>query len=99
MANEIYTTGVQSIPPGESLSLNPGTGREATVHNISVSGPASLEVYDLVQDTSITVDAITDPAGGTWMGMFIHCTENCYYTILNLGVAYINVNANGRYSK
>jgi len=78
-AGDVYNLGVSAVAQNAYFNMQPAAGVEVVVHNISHSTDAILEFYD--GTTAVTVDTVT--GAGSWMGMFLHCTNTKYYRVKN----------------
>jgi regulation of enolase protein 1 (concanavalin A-like superfamily) len=94
-AGDVYQAGVSSVAQNAYLNLQPAAGAEIVVHNISHSTDATLEFYD--GSTAVSVDVAT--GSGSWMGIFLHCTNTKYYRVKNTNAAANNICADGMYTK
>jgi hypothetical protein len=70
---EVFTTG------GEFCNLQPAAGVEVVVHNISHVNQAELQYFNGTD--FVVVD--TQSGNGSWIGMFLHCTNTLYYRVKN----------------
>lgn len=73
-------TAVTSTANGAYLTIQPGSGAEWIVHNITVPEGTSAELYKYDGSNEIKIDTIT---GGGWLGYFFHCTNSIYYRVKN----------------
>lgn len=74
---------IQTITTGAFLSIQPGAGIEIILHNIGHQAGVELYFYD--GTNSILIDA--DTAAGSWMSIFLHCTNTKYYRVKNTDAA------------
>ena len=77
---DVYSQGITSIAASGYFSIQPTSGTEIVVHNISHSTDAALEFFDGIN--FIQID--TQTGSGSWMGMFLHCTNSKYYRVRNI---------------
>jgi hypothetical protein len=94
-AGDVYQLGVSAVAQNNYFNMQPGAGTEIVIHNISHSTDAVLEFYDGA--TAVTVDTIA--GNGSWMGVFLHCTNTKYYRVKNTNAASNNICADGIYTK
>lgn len=94
-AGDVYNLGVSSVAQNAYLSMQPSAGVEAVIHNITHSTDAVLEFYD--GTTAVTVD--TQIGAGSWMGMFLHCTNSKYYRVKNTNASANNICCDGMTTK
>jgi len=94
-AGDIYNQGVTSVAQNAYFDIQPTTGVEVVIHNISHSADSVLEYYD--GTTAVTVD--TQIGNGSWMGMFLHCTNSKYYRVKNINAAASNICCDGVQTK
>jgi hypothetical protein len=92
---DVYNKGVDEIDIDAYFNIQPPEGVEVVIHNISRSDDAILEFYD--GTTAVTVD--TQVGQGSWMGMFLHCTNSKYYRIKNTNVSSNNICCDGIQTK
>lgn len=78
-AGEVFNQGITTVSVGGYFTIQPASGVEVVIHNISHSTDAILEFYD--GTNYITVDSHS--GNGAWMGMFLHCTSSKYYRVKN----------------
>lgn len=71
---------IQSVANGAYLSMQPGSGEEIVVHNLGHAGAAELYFYD--GTNLLLMDS--DAAGGSWIGVYLHCTATKYYQVKNV---------------
>lgn len=95
LAGDIYNQGVTATAQNAYFSMQPAAGVEIVIHNISHSTDAVLEFFD--GTSSVTVD--TQISGGSWMGMFLHCTNGRYYRVKNTNAASNNICCDGVVTK
>lgn len=76
-AGDVYTKYDSDVDAADTFDMQPSAGTEAVIHNITHSDTCSLEFYD--GTTAYTVD--TQTGAGSWMGMFLHCTNGAYYRV------------------
>jgi hypothetical protein len=76
-AGDVFNQGVTSTAVNAYFNIQPAAGVEVVIHNISHSDSAELEFFD--GTTAVTVDV--SAGAGTWMGMFLHCTNAKYYRV------------------
>ena len=79
---DVYQLFDATIGATEFLTMQPSAGVEVVVHNITVNPTdaasiSALEFYDGTD--AYVVDTIT--GSGSWMGMFLHCTNTAYYRV------------------
>lgn len=94
-AGDVFNQGVSAVAQNAFFSMQPAAGVEAVIHNISHSTDAVLEFYDGV--TAVTVD--TQIGNGSWMGMFLHCTNSKYYRVKNTDAVSNNICCDGVQTK
>jgi len=94
-AGDIYNQGVTATAQNAYFNIQPAEGVEVVIHNISHSTDAVLEYYD--GTTAVTVD--TQTGNGSWMGMFLHCTNAKYYRVKNTNAASNNICCDGVITK
>jgi uncharacterized protein (DUF2147 family) len=94
-AGDAFIKGVTATAQNAYLNLQPDSGTECIIHNISHSTDATLEFYD--GTTAVTVDVKT--GAGSWMGMYLHCTNTKYYRVKNTNVASNNLCCDGVQTK
>jgi len=94
-AGDVYALGVTGTAQNAYFSMQPGAGTEIVIHNVSHSTDAVLEFYD--GSTAVTVDTVL--GAGSWMGVFLHCTNVKYYRVKNSNAASNNICADGIYTK
>jgi molybdopterin-binding protein len=82
-AGDVFNLGVTSVSTNSYFNIQPNSGVEVVIHNITHSADAQLEFYD--GSTAIAVDI--HPSAGAWMGMFLHCTDTKYYRVKNTNAA------------
>lgn len=70
---------VASINANEMISMQPDAGIEWVIHNLGHAGAAELYFYD--GSNLLLMDQ--DTAGGSWIGIFLHCTNTKYYQVKN----------------
>lgn len=81
-AGDVYQLFDATVGETEFLTMQPSAGVELVIHNITVNPTATtsttaLEFYD--GTNAFIVDTIT--GSGSWMGMFLHCTNAAYYRV------------------
>ena len=94
-AGDRYQQGVTSVAQDAYFSIQPAVDTECVVHNISHSTDASLEFFD--GTNYVTVD--TQTGNGSWMGMFLHCTNSKYYRVKNINGSSNNMCCDGVQTK
>lgn len=94
-AGDVYNQGVAATAQNAYFSIQPSAGVEVVIHNISRSTDAVLEYFD--GTTAVTVD--TQTGAGSWMGMFLHCTNSKYYRVKNTNVDSNNICCDGMTTK
>jgi hypothetical protein len=90
-AGDVYSLGVTAVASEGYFSMQPAQGVEIVVHNISHDDDATLEFYD--GTTAVTVD--TQSGNGSWMGIFLHCTNSKYYRVKNTTASANNMCCDG----
>jgi hypothetical protein len=70
---------IQSIADDDYLDIQPASGTELVVHNISAPGAAELHRYDGTNDILIQ----TIESGG-WFRQAFHCTNAERYRVRNI---------------
>lgn len=93
-AGDVFNQGVSTIT-STPFAIQPASGAEVVIHNITHSASATLQFYD--GTSSIDVD--TQTGAGAWMGMFLHCTNGKYYRVSSVGNASNNVCCDGVQTK
>lgn len=93
-AGDVYNQGVTTITT-VPFAIQPGAGVEVVIHNITHSASATLEYYD--GTNAVTVD--TQTGAGSWMGMFLHCTNGKFYRVSSVGNASNNICCDGMVTK
>lgn len=98
-AGDVYNKADSDVDAAEFFDMQPSAGTEIVVHNITIntavaSNTYALEFYD--GTTSYTVD--TKTGSGSWMGMFLHCTNSMYYRV-NPANADTKICCDGVYTK
>lgn len=91
IAGDVYQQGVTAVAQDAYFSMQPAVGTEVVIHNISHSIDAVLEFFD--GTTAVVVD--TQISSGSWMGMFLHCTNSKYYRVKNTNAASNNICCDG----
>ena len=94
-AGDVFNQGVTATAQNAYFSIQPESGTECVIHNISHSTDAVLEYYD--GTTAVTVD--TQTGNGAWMGMFLHCTNSVYYRVKNTNASSNNICCDGVVTK
>jgi len=94
-AGDVYNQGVTAVAQNAYFSIQPVSGVECVIHNISHSTDSVLEFYD--GTTAVTVD--TQIGSGSWMGMFLHCTSAKYYRVKNTNASSNNICCDGVQTK
>lgn len=92
---DVFSPGVISTAQNAFYNLQPEVGVEVVVHNISHSVDATLEFFD--GTTAVAVD--TQTGNGSWMGMFLHCTNDKYYRVKNTNATNNNICCDGVVTK
>jgi hypothetical protein len=81
MAAGDVQTSLQSIADGAYLPFRPvSSGIEWTIHNVHHEGAAELYFYDGTRSVLVA----SDNGQGSWLGMFLHCTNGVYYRLKNV---------------
>ena len=94
-AGDVFNQGVTGTAQNAYFSIQPSSGTECVIHNISHSTDAVLEFYD--GTTAVTVD--TQTGSGAWMGMFLHCTNSKYYRVKNTNASSNDICCDGVVTK
>lgn len=82
IVGSVFALSDATIGASEFFNMQAPTGNEVVIHNITVnttstSSQTDLEFYD--GTNSFIVDTLN--GSGSWMGMFLHCTETQYYRV------------------
>lgn len=97
LAGDVYNTAVTLIAKDNYLNLKPDTGHEIVVHNINHGSDAALEFHD--ETLGFSIEIVSAAGSGSWMGMFLHCTNTRYYRVRGKTVATNYMAADGMYTK
>lgn len=98
-AGDVYNKSDADVDAAETFDMQPSAGTEVVVHNITINTAAAsdtcaLEYYD---GTTAFVSE-TKTGSGSWMGMFLHCTNGAYYRV-NPANADTKICCDGMYTK
>lgn len=74
---------LQLVATGAFLNLQPASGIEWVIHNLHHG--AEVELYFF--DGTNAVKVAADPAEGSWLSFFLHCTNSRYYQLKNTNAA------------
>jgi hypothetical protein len=94
-AGDVYNQGVTATALNTYFTIQPTAGVEVVIHNITHSTDATLEFFD--GTNSVIVD--TQVGNGSWMGMFLHCTNSKYYRVKNTNASSNNICCDGVQTK
>lgn len=94
-AGDVFVLGVTPIAQNAYFNMQPAAGQEVVVHNINHSTDATLEFYD--GTNFITIDS--QSGAGSWMGMFLHCTNTKYYRVKNTNALNNDLSCDGMTTK
>lgn len=94
-AGDIYNQGITSVAAAGYFDIQPSAGVEVVIHNISHGSDSQLEYYD---GTSYVV-CDTHIGAGSWMGMFLHCTNAKRYRVKNNSASAANICCDGVQTK
>lgn len=94
-AGDVYNLGITSVAASDYLDIQPTAGVEVIIHNISHGNDAQLEYYD---GTNYVV-CDTHSGQGSWMGMFLHCTNGKRYRVKNISASATNICCDGVQTK
>lgn len=92
---DVFNQGVSTVAQNGYFNMQPPVDTECVVHNISHSTDAVLEYYD--GTTSVPADAHI--GSGSWMGMYLHCTNSKYYRVRNANASSNNICCDGIITK
>lgn len=92
---DIYNQGITSVAAGGYFDIQPPPGVEVCIHNISHGTDCQLEYYD---GTNFIVDD-THIGNGSWMGMWLHCTNTHRYRVKNISASSTNIACDGVQTK
>ena len=95
MAVGDVTCDLQSIANGSYLDIQPGSGVEWVIHNITFAGASELHYYDGSND--ITAD--TSAGAGMLANMALHCTNSKRYRVKNTSGGSIYISYDGVITK
>jgi len=94
-AGDIYNQGITSVAAGAYFDIQPAVGVEVVIHNITHGTDSQLEFYD--GTNFVVVD--TQTGNGSWMWMFLHCTNSNYYRVKNTNAPSNNICCDGVQTK
>ena len=94
-AGDVYNQGITPVALDAYFNIQPAAGVEVVIHNIGHSTDAVLEYFD--GTTAVEIDA--QIGKGSWMGMFLHCTNDKYYRVKNSNAATNNICCDGMTTK
>lgn len=89
-------TAVTSVASGAYLTIQPGSGVEWVIHNLSVPLGTSAELYKYDGSNEILIDS---NLSGGWSGEFFHLTNSIYYRVKNTSVSTAYLGYDGIISK
>lgn len=76
-AGDVYNKIDADVDSSETFLMQPDSGVEVVIHNITHTDTATLQFTD----GSTVIDVDTQTGAGAWMGMFLHCTNGAYYRL------------------
>ena len=71
---------IASVAAAGYLNLQPGSGEEWTIHNITYAGAVEIYCYDGTNN----LKCLADSTFGGFYGTVLHCTNTRYYRIKNV---------------
>ena len=90
MARGDAVVGFETVSAGQTVNIRPPSGEEWTIHNIVVSGKATLlRAYD--DGTNVHTIEVDTVEGGGWAGYVLHATNVHFWIVRNDDSADIQV--------
>lgn len=94
-AGDVFSCVPTSVAAGASLTIQPGAGVEASIHNLYYAG--AVEMYYTDGTNSIKFDS--DATAGARLGAIFHVTNTKYLQVKNVTAGAILIAYDGIQSK